>query len=70
MAGALPRSSRVYTGADAREDRLKAEAPGYRVVHLAAHGVVENASPLYSHLLLAAPGAGDQEDGLLEAWRS
>jgi CHAT domain-containing protein/Tfp pilus assembly protein PilF len=61
-------SSRVLVGADAREDRWKAEAPNYRVVHLAAHGVLDDASPMYSSLRLASsqtPGAGD---GLLEAW--
>jgi CHAT domain-containing protein len=61
-------SSRVHTGADAREDSWKSEAPDYRVVHIAAHGVVDNASPLYSHLLLARPPRGGTEDGLLEAW--
>jgi CHAT domain-containing protein len=61
-------SSRVLIGADAREDRWKAEAPDYRVVHLATHGVLDDASPLYSHLLLARPEPGSKEDGLLEAW--
>ena len=61
-------SSRIYVGADAREDRWKAEAPDFRVVHLATHGVLDNASPLYSHLLLARPEHGSKEDGLLEAW--
>lgn len=60
-------SSRVYIGADAREDRLKREVAGYRVVHLATHGVLDNVSPLYSHLALARQERG-QEDGLLEAW--
>ena len=50
-------SSRVYVGAEAREDRWKAEAPHYRVMHLATHGVLDNASPLYSHLVLAPPRA-------------
>jgi CHAT domain-containing protein/tetratricopeptide (TPR) repeat protein len=61
-------SSRALVGADAREDRWKAEAPDYRVVHLAAHGVLDNASPMYSHLVLAGPERGSQDDGLLEAW--
>jgi predicted secreted protein len=61
-------SSRVLVGADAREDRWKAEAPDYRVVHLATHGVLDDASPLYSHLLLARPERGSKDDGLLEAW--
>ena len=61
-------SSRVYIGAEAREDRWKAEAPSYRVVHLATHGVLDNASPLYSHVVLARSGRGGRDDGLLEAW--
>lgn len=58
--------SKVYTGAEAREDRVKGEAGRARILHFAAHGLVNNASPMYSHLALAAGGAG--EDGLLEAW--
>ena len=61
-------SSRIYVRAEAREDRWKAEAPDYRVVHLAMHGVLDNTSPLYSHLLFARPEPGSKEDGLLEAW--
>ena len=58
--------SKVYIGAEAREDRLKAEAAQARVLHFATHGVLDNASPMYSHLVLAQ---GDKnEDGLLEAW--
>jgi CHAT domain-containing protein len=58
--------SKVYIGADAREDRLKAEATRARVLHFATHGILNNASPMYSHLALAQGGAN--EDGLLEAW--
>jgi CHAT domain-containing protein len=36
-----------------------------RVLHFATHGVMNNASPLYSHLVLAH---SEKEDGLLEAW--
>ncbi|PYT08792.1 MAG: hypothetical protein DMF60_03870, partial [Acidobacteria bacterium] len=47
------KQSRVYTGADAREDRLKAEAGKYDVVHIAAHAVLDDASPMYSHIVLS-----------------
>jgi CHAT domain-containing protein len=57
--------SKVFTGAAAREDRAKAEAASMRVLHFATHGVLNNASPMYSHLVLAQ---SEKEDGLLEAW--
>jgi CHAT domain-containing protein/tetratricopeptide (TPR) repeat protein len=60
------RRSKVYIGAEAREDRLKTEAGQTRIIHFATHGVLNNAAPLYSYLALAR---GDKnEDGLLEAW--
>lgn len=59
-------ASRVFTGAEASEARLKSEADNAGILHFATHGILNDASPLYSHLALAA---GDKtEDGLLEAW--
>ena len=58
--------SKVYTGADAREDRVKSEASRAKILHFATHGILNNVSPMYSHLALAEGGA--DEDGLLEAW--
>lgn len=61
-------SSLVLTGGAAREDRWKREAPSYGVVHLAAHGLLDDASPMYSSLqMVRSPGAGG-DDGQLEAW--
>jgi CHAT domain-containing protein len=58
--------SKIYVGAEAREDRAKNEAGAFQVLHFATHGVLNNAAPMYSHLVLAQ---GDKnEDGLLEAW--
>jgi CHAT domain-containing protein/Tfp pilus assembly protein PilF len=61
------KASKVYVGADAREDLLKTEAATYRVLQLATHGVINNSSPMYSHVVLAQSEDG-KEDGLLEAW--
>jgi CHAT domain-containing protein/tetratricopeptide (TPR) repeat protein len=58
--------SAVFVGADARESRVKAEAGRYGVLHIATHGVFDDASPMYSYLVLSQ-AAGDGEDGLLEA---
>src|SRR5262245_4980933 len=58
--------SKIYVGAEAREDRAKNEAGEFQVLHFATHGVLNDASPMHSHLVLAQ---GDKnEDGLLEAW--
>ena len=58
--------STIYTGADAREDRFKQEASRFKVLHLATHGILDDASPMYSQIVLAK--SDDSEDGLLEAW--
>ncbi|MGB7926169.1 MAG: tetratricopeptide repeat protein [Pyrinomonadaceae bacterium] len=62
-----PAQSRIYTGAEASEGRVKTEAQNYRTLHMAAWGVLDDASPLYSFVALA-PGvsAPVREDGLLE----
>lgn len=60
--------SSVFVGTEASETRVKAEAGRHRILHFAAHGVLNDASPLYSQLVLARPAGGDGDDGLLEAW--
>jgi CHAT domain-containing protein len=58
--------SKVYVGAEAREDRVKSEAGQAGILHFTTHGTLNNASPMYSYLTLAEGGLDD--DGLLEAW--
>ena len=58
--------SKVYVGAEAREDRVKSEAGQASVLHFTTHGTLNNASPMYSYLTLAEGGPND--DGMLEAW--
>lgn len=60
--------SKIYVGADAREDRIKTEANDYQIVHIAAHGVLNDKSPMYSHVVLSQPQDDESQDGLLEAW--
>ena len=63
-----PGRSKVFTGADAREETAKTESPKYRIVQFATHGILNNSSPMYSHLVLAQNEKNPNEDGLLEAW--
>jgi CHAT domain-containing protein len=58
--------SKVLIGAAAREQVFKASASQYSVLHLATHGILDDASPMYSRLLLAVDPTG-ADDGFLEA---
>jgi CHAT domain-containing protein len=58
-------ASTILIGNAAREETFKATASKYPVLHFAAHGVLDDANPLYSRLLLATES--DSEDGFLEA---
>ena len=60
--------SQVYVGAEAREDRVKAGAGRFGVLHVATHGILNDASPMYSQVVLAQSAGDAGEDGLLEAW--
>jgi CHAT domain-containing protein len=62
-----PQSSKVFIGPEASEETLKAEAGKHRILQLATHGILNNSSPMYSHIVLAQSN-GAKEDGLLEAW--
>jgi CHAT domain-containing protein/uncharacterized protein HemY len=59
--------SHIYVGNQAREDRFKAEAGNFKVLHLATHGFLDNANPMYSNIALSSSEEAG-EDGLLEAW--
>jgi CHAT domain-containing protein/Tfp pilus assembly protein PilF len=60
--------SKVYIGEQAREERFKAEAPNATILHLATHGILNDASPMYSQVVLSQNEGAASEDGLLEAW--
>ena len=60
--------SLVFTGTKATETEFKQQAGKYKILHLATHGILDDASPLYSYILLANSGdASGEEDGRLEA---
>ncbi|HJQ70693.1 MAG TPA: CHAT domain-containing tetratricopeptide repeat protein [Blastocatellia bacterium] len=54
------RRSRILSGAQATKERFKAEGSRARVLHISTGGVFNDASPMYSHLIMG--------DGLLHAW--
>ncbi len=59
--------SLVLTGSKATEIEFKKSAANFKILHLATHGILDDASPLYSYVLLAND-AKSAEDGRLEAW--
>ena len=60
--------SKIYIGADAREEIAKTESSKYRILQFSAHGILNDVNPMYSHIVLAQPKETDKEDGLFEAW--
>jgi CHAT domain-containing protein len=60
--------SKIFVGSEAREETAKLETPKYRIVQFAAHGILNDVSPMYSHIVLAQKAENPAEDGLLEAW--
>jgi len=61
--------STVLVSGAATESALRAQMASASVLHVATHGVLDDRSPMYSHLLLT-PGTGtdNSSDGRLEAW--
>jgi CHAT domain-containing protein len=60
--------SRIFIGAQAQEEIAKTESSKYRIVQFAAHGILNDVNPMYSHIVLSQKGDNPNEDGLLEAW--
>lgn len=61
-------NSRIFLGREATEQRFKVEAGRSSIVHVATHGILDNADPMASHLLLApSADATSAEDGRLQA---
>lgn len=60
--------AQIYTGKAATEAAWKMHAGQYDILHLAAHGILDSSSPMYSHVVLSHPATETNEDGLLEAW--
>ncbi len=65
-----PGRARVLSGRAATEAALRSDASAYSVIHIAAHGVYNDARPLYSWLALAPSTTASKstdDDGNLEA---
>jgi CHAT domain-containing protein len=59
------RQRRVYVRDAATEAVFKSDAPGFSVIHIAAHALIDDRAPMYSAIVLSARANAD--DGLLEA---
>jgi len=60
-------SSRVLIGGSARKSVFRSEASKYNIIHFATHGILDDASPMYSRLVMARAENDPTDDGLLEA---
>lgn len=58
--------SKVLVRAQATEEEAKAGAEKYRLLHVAAHAVLDDRNPMYSRIMLSREAK--REDGMLEAW--
>lgn len=59
--------SALLVGPEASEAALRREAGRHRVLHFATHGLLNDASPMHSQLVLAPAPEDGPDDGLLEA---
>jgi CHAT domain-containing protein len=59
-----PRGALALTGAAATKDAWIHDAPAFRILHVATHGVLNPSNPMYSWLALAPGAAGAPEDAL------
>lgn len=59
--------ARVLEGKEASEATISAQMGKFRFVHFATHGLFNDADPLGSSLVLAAPPANAKDDGFLSA---
>lgn len=62
-----PGRALTFEGPAATEARLKEQAEGASILHLATHAWIDPRSPLDSWLLLS-PGEDSDDNGLLQAW--
>lgn len=58
--------SKVLVRERATEEEVKADAEKYRLLHVAAHAVLDDRNPMYSRIMLSREEK--REDGMLEAW--
>jgi CHAT domain-containing protein len=58
-------SSDLYVDAMASEKNFKKLAPGYDILHLAMHTILNDSLPMFSRLAFAKPATGEKEDGWL-----
>ncbi len=57
----------AFLGNEAREETFKSHAPGYDIIHLAMHTLVDDRHPAYSKMLFTA-GTEGSNDGMLNTY--
>jgi len=57
----------AYLGSEATEETFKREAPGYDIIHLAMHTLVDDSRPAFSKMLFKGVEE-EQDDGMLNTY--
>src|SRR5262249_51456067 len=57
----------IYSGKEAQKATALKEAGNYRYLHFATHGLLNDAAPMMSAVVLAEPPPGSEEDQFLTA---
>lgn len=66
ISALFPTRSRLFLHEEATEENFKNNAGGYKYVHVATHGFINNDNPKLSHLAFSQPQQADSlQDGIL-----
>ncbi|MDX2471106.1 MAG: CHAT domain-containing protein [SAR324 cluster bacterium] len=67
ISSVFPNSNKVYLRDEARESVVKKNLSGYKYIHFATHGILDERNPEFSGVVMNLVKAKKPEDGFLQA---